>query len=116
MFELGNLAFQCSQLSEVRNLNSAKLRLVFVESASAEAILAADLHCWIPAPCNLITPIIWALMKTLFRIRLLLQKVEQTLPQSEGSFGRYAHIGIGYLKKLSRLKFLTNWKLMKQIM
>ncbi|MHA3916085.1 GSCFA domain-containing protein, partial [Halovulum sp. GXIMD14793] len=35
----------------------------------------------------LIIPMIWTSVKRLFRIRLLLQKVEQTLHQNEGSFG-----------------------------
>jgi len=35
----------------------------------------------------LIVPMICASVKRLLRIRLLLQKVEQTLHQSEGSFG-----------------------------
>ncbi|MHC0055722.1 hypothetical protein, partial [Actibacterium sp. D379-3] len=37
--------------------------------------------------CSLIIPMICASVKRLFRIRLLLQKVEQTLHQNEGSFG-----------------------------
>ena len=41
----------------------------------------------IPASCSFIIPIICASVKRLFRICLLLQKVEQTLHQSEGSFG-----------------------------
>ncbi|MHA3913524.1 calcium-binding protein, partial [Halovulum sp. GXIMD14793] len=36
---------------------------------------------------SLIIPMIWTSVKRLFRIRLLLQKVEQTLHQNEGSFG-----------------------------
>ncbi|MHA3913428.1 hypothetical protein, partial [Halovulum sp. GXIMD14793] len=40
------------------------------------------------ASCSLIIPMIWTSVKRLFRIRLLLQKVEQTLHQNEGSFGR----------------------------
>ncbi|MHA3913427.1 hypothetical protein, partial [Halovulum sp. GXIMD14793] len=39
------------------------------------------------ASCSLIIPMIWTSVKRLFRIRLLLQKVEQTLHQNEGSFG-----------------------------
>lgn len=41
----------------------------------------------IPASCSLIIPMIWASVKRLFRIRLLIQKVEQTLHQSEEGFG-----------------------------
>ncbi len=41
----------------------------------------------IPASCSLIIPMICASVKRLFRIRLLLQKVEQTRHHNEGSFG-----------------------------
>ena len=40
-----------------------------------------------PASCSLIIPIIWASLNRLFRIRLLLRKVKQTLHQREGNFG-----------------------------
>ncbi|MFZ5965373.1 hypothetical protein ACOXXX_20710, partial [Thalassococcus sp. BH17M4-6] len=51
------------------------------------------------ASCSLIIPMICASVKRLFRIRLLLQKVEQTLHHNEGSFG-------GQVK--------WHWKLLRQ--
>jgi hypothetical protein len=40
----------------------------------------------IPASCSLMTPMIWASLKRLFCICLLLKKVKQKLHQNEGSF------------------------------
>jgi hypothetical protein len=51
----------------------------------------------IPASCSLIIPIICASAKRLFRICLLLRKVEHTLHQSEGGFG-------GQVRSCSRLQ------------
>eukprot|EP00581_Thalassiosira_minuscula_P023595 CAMPEP_0184425340 /NCGR_PEP_ID=MMETSP0738-20130409/130737_1 /TAXON_ID=385413 /ORGANISM="Thalassiosira miniscula, Strain CCMP1093" /LENGTH=122 /DNA_ID=CAMNT_0026788175 /DNA_START=31 /DNA_END=396 /DNA_ORIENTATION=+ len=91
---------------------SASSRLSLASSSSIALSLATsdtsippylDLYLWnvpwlrpcfrhtsavgIPASCSLIIPIICAWVKRLFRIRLLLRKVEQTLHYSAGDFG-----------------------------
>ncbi len=57
---------------------------------------------------------IWASVKRLFRICLLLQKVEQTLHQNEGSFGRQVTAYERRIERMEREQVIVEEKLRNQ--